>query len=98
MQAIEFEGQTGNLCKPSSMTEEQCGSLPYRRGQYEGYNTFESVWRPTDEERKAVAEGADIMLTVVGDGHPPVSIQVWDPVPPEGLQTLPCDIAGTING
>lgn len=34
-----------------------------------------STWVPTDEERKAIAEGANIELVVWGEGHPPVLIQ-----------------------
>lgn len=37
-----------------------------------------SVWEPTDAERKAIADGANIELTVWGDGHPPCSVNATD--------------------
>jgi hypothetical protein len=33
-----------------------------------------SVWVPTDEERKRIAEGANIELIVWGEAHPPVTL------------------------
>lgn len=35
-----------------------------------------SVWVPSDEERKAIAEGANIRLMTFSNEHPPVSIDV----------------------
>lgn len=37
-----------------------------------------SVWEPTDDERKAIAEGANVELLVFGDGHPPVAMRTSD--------------------
>lgn len=34
-----------------------------------------SVWEPTDEERQAIAAGANIELVVGGTVHPPVCMQ-----------------------
>jgi hypothetical protein len=49
-----------------------------------------SVWRPTDEERAAIAAGADLGLWVYGSSHPAVSIGTV-PVEPSGFDTLPDD-------
>ena len=38
--------------------------------------TIRSVWVPTDEERLAIADGANIELVVHGQGHPPVNMNV----------------------
>jgi hypothetical protein len=48
------------------------------------------VWRPTDEERAAIAAGADLGLWVYGSSHPAVSIGTV-PVEPSGFDTLPDD-------
>lgn len=37
-----------------------------------------SEWVPSPEERKAIAEGKNVMLSVYGSLHPPVSIEVLD--------------------
>lgn len=39
---------------------------------------METLWEPTPEERKAIAEGANIVLLVVGRMHPPVMLSVGD--------------------
>lgn len=33
-----------------------------------------STWVPTDEQRQAIADGANLELIVWGAGHPPVAI------------------------
>lgn len=38
-----------------------------------------SVWGLTDEERAAIAAGANVYLVVWGMGHPPVALGVTDP-------------------
>lgn len=35
-----------------------------------------SRWRFTEEERALIAKGEDLYLSVGGDGHPPVRLQV----------------------
>lgn len=39
--------------------------------------TVSSVWVPTDEERRAIAAGQNIELTIYG-GQPPVSMRIVD--------------------
>lgn len=43
-----------------------------------GVVTVSSVWELTDDERAAVAAGANIELTVWGPGTPPVSMRTTD--------------------
>ena len=37
-----------------------------------------STWVPTDEEREAIALGANVELIVFGQGHPPVAMRLAD--------------------
>lgn len=43
-----------------------------------GVPTINSVWELTDEERAAIAAGANIELTVWGTGTPPVALRTTD--------------------
>lgn len=43
-----------------------------------------SVWELTDDERRKVADGQNICLTVIGTGTPPVQIQVTPEQPGKG--------------
>jgi hypothetical protein len=40
-----------------------------------------SLWVPSDEERKQIAEGANIELIVWGGTHPPVAVVIADKKP-----------------
>jgi hypothetical protein len=42
----------------------------------DGSPLVRSCWVPTDEERQAIAEGANVELVVWGLGHPPVAMGV----------------------
>lgn len=35
-----------------------------------------STWEPTDDERQAIADGANVELIVWGTGHPPVALRL----------------------
>lgn len=39
-----------------------------------GNHIYSSVWEPTDEERAAIANGANVELLVWGTRHPPVAV------------------------
>jgi len=56
----------------------ECIPLPVYHDK--GNSTFYSYWELTDEERKRIADGAHIILGVVGNGHPPVSVNVSNEV------------------
>lgn len=43
-----------------------------------GRAVLASVWVPTDDERKAIANGSNIELVVWGSGHPPVGMGVTE--------------------
>lgn len=38
-----------------------------------------SRWRFTDEERRQISLGADVILQILGSSHPPVGLQVAMP-------------------
>lgn len=44
----------------------------------DGETCLESVWEPSDDERRVIAEGGCIRLVVWGNGTPPVAIGVYD--------------------
>lgn len=41
----------------------------------DGQPVLISVWEPTPEERRAIADGANLELTVWGTGTPPVALR-----------------------
>ena len=49
-----------------------------RKHDHNQQDYMHSVWQLNDEERAAIAAGANIYLNVWGTGHPPVAIGVTD--------------------
>lgn len=69
----------------------EVADLPCR---LEGRDTY-SVWALTPEERKQIAEGANIRLGIIGMRPiPPVSLQVVVNNGPWERQPAPCDVCG----
>jgi hypothetical protein len=65
------------LRAPPGVPIEECTPLAITRAQYpNGDHVVQSYWRPTDAERKAIAEGALVVFTCWGRTHPPVYIGV----------------------
>jgi hypothetical protein len=56
--------------------------LWYQHQEHEsGDHIFLSVWEPDEEQRRAIAEGANVQLLIWGSGHPPVSVGInFDPL------------------
>ena len=48
----------------------------YRSVDEDGVVLLRSCWVPTDEQRQAIADGANIELLVWGREHPPVSVGI----------------------
>lgn len=44
----------------------------------EGVPVMQSVWTPSPDELAALNAGANVLLEVVGKGHPPVMLSVGD--------------------
>jgi hypothetical protein len=73
MEPVKTEGATFVYRGPT----EGIGDLWVRREQEEGgYPVIYSVWEPTEEERKLLAEGGRVELGIVGEPIPPVSMAV----------------------
>lgn len=68
---------TNTVFKLQGGTEEN--DLPLSRIRHEDNTvTLCSTWELTEEERAAIAGGANIELYVWGERHPPVSLAVSD--------------------
>jgi hypothetical protein len=82
MRPIRTQATTGNYGAPLGSRE--IGGLPYYRTHdetmYPGHKVpvIHSTWDPTDDERKAIANGAKIELQICGEPIPPVSLIVVD--------------------
>ena len=76
MDAERIEGHTRLLA-----TEQRQYRPLYIRDQVEGgINYMTSQWRPDAEDIAKIVMGAPLLLSLAGNGHPPVLIQVG-PVP-----------------
>lgn len=56
--------------------EAPCNALPVTHVEIDGIRQVVSFWRPTADELKAIANGALVMLWVVGNTMPPVALTV----------------------
>jgi hypothetical protein len=57
--------------------EESIGGLPYWRATNEyGGTTVYSVWTFSEDERRAIAEGANLVLGILHEPIPPVSMSL----------------------
>lgn len=61
------------------------GDLPIERCVFVDPETqeqkpgFESTWQPEPGERRAIANGAPVMVRLWGPHHPPIKVEVGDP-------------------
>lgn len=78
MKSLKVVGFTRDLGKPLDWDDSKvsCGSLPITDGTVGGYPAMTSVWKPSEEERDLLAAGFQIHLTIIGQVHPPVMVQV----------------------
>lgn len=60
------------LRRPEGTTEDQCADLPILRCD----NSITSLWQPDAEELALIQAGAPILLTIIGQTHPPLLIHV----------------------
>lgn len=66
---------TSGVFKLPGGTEEN--DLPVEKTtDHDGAPCIRTTWEPTEAERKALAEGANIYLIVWGTGTPPVAVGV----------------------
>jgi len=71
MQILEIDGTTRVLGESQGYR-----GLPVKDCEENGVKFMQSEWALTDEEAAALKSGATIILTVVGEGHPPVKLEV----------------------
>lgn len=78
MNPKDFPQATQTLGRPSSMTEEECGSLRVAIDHDEGFCL--SCWEPSKEEIEAIAKGGKVWLWVYGGNtQPAVALSGLDP-------------------
>lgn len=97
MKPIKTEGSNVKLVLEEEKhlpEEQQRGTLHAERMLFQDEETgdqkpgFESVWEPTDGERKALSNGAPITLRLWGAHHPIVNMLVGDVPEGEVLHAL----------
>lgn len=65
------------LGAPPGATVDQCRALSATLVLYDDDTSgFLSYWMPSDEERRLIAEGKPIRLSVLSRQHPPVALGV----------------------
>lgn len=65
------------LLPPAGATPEQVKPLLITRVRYnDGMPGVWSFWQPSDAERQAIAAGASIQISVLGNTHPPLLVGV----------------------
>lgn len=83
---VAFPQVNFTYTKPASMTDEECGSLPCFRSP----NFTVSCWSMALRDRLRVLVTGKVWLTLVMNGHPPVSIGASAPfAQPEGQKPEP---------
>ena len=79
MRAIHFPEANTEFHKPESMTDEECGSLSAYVGiDQRGFTHINTVWVPNKEDLEAILAGRPIVLSIIGDAMPPVSLFTYD--------------------
>jgi hypothetical protein len=70
----KIEGCTRVMGSPTMM-EDECADLEIKDEQCPIWgNRMLSAWHPTPEERIAIANGAPVILSIVGERHPVVAV------------------------
>lgn len=79
MEPGKIRNHTRALGAPSNWDPERdgrCGVLHIRDEVHGRMPIMVSAWTPSELERARIAEGHPVILTVIGNAHPPVSIEV----------------------
>jgi hypothetical protein len=71
----DFARSNTTFVKPSGMTDEECSQLKVCNTG----NELISCWQPSEDERRAIAEGGPVWLRILGRAHPPVSLSAVNP-------------------
>ena len=82
MKPVDFPEKNFTFTKPSSMTDDQCGSLPVFKGQDANkVPVIISCWELTKDEMDEVAKTGKVYLQIFGNGMPPVYVGAENPFP-----------------
>lgn len=73
-----IEGHTHCFGKPGDMSDEECFALHVRMGNFNGLDQLTSAWFPTPDELQRLNDGAPVLLSIIGGGHPPVMLEVGE--------------------
>lgn len=77
MRPTQHPSNNDVLRAPPGASTEECRPLAITRVQFSnGVPAVFSYWQPSAEERAAIASGALIRLSAMGNTHPPVAIGV----------------------
>jgi hypothetical protein len=77
MRPTQHPSNNDVLRAPPGVPIEECTPLAITRAEYpNGAPVVLSYWRPSEAERKAIAEGALVAFQAWGRTHPPVYIGV----------------------
>ena len=79
MRPIRTDETTGIYGAPPGL-EEVVGGLPFWRETVDGLPEVRSVWTFDPDEKEAVALGGNLLLGIVGEPIPPVSLVVLSPI------------------
>lgn len=75
MMPTKIEPCTRIMGRPDGMPEEDCLALHISDDHDPIWgNVMRSAWAPSPEEREAIANGAPIILQIVGKCHPVVAL------------------------
>lgn len=78
MHKVQHPSNNAVLGAPAGWNQQavECGALPVTRFVHNGVHMQASFWMPTPNELAALNCGHPVQLTVVGDVHPPVSLNI----------------------
>lgn len=76
MQAYNHPNTDTILARPSSMTDEECESLPVHRVTVGNRTAITSYWEPSQEEIHRITSGHKVVLEILGERMPPVRLSV----------------------
>lgn len=85
MNPTDFPEATKTFTKPEGWTDEQCTPLHVHEGMFGTEHILLSRWMPTEQEKKDIADGKPVWLTIFGTGHPPVALFTGNPFPESPL-------------
>lgn len=76
MMPTKIEPCTRELAPPPGVLEEDCAPILQISDEHDPIwgNVMRSAWVPSPEEREAIANGAPIILQIVGKCHPVVAL------------------------